>query len=74
MEEKSNERRPLSEWAQHIMSFVEQDVEVSYYLADKAYTIKGKLRYFNFNKDSCLIETDKEMLWVRTPVIIRRAL
>ena len=73
-EKEQKEERRFSDWVRHMMSFVDQQVEVTYYLAGEARKLEGHLRYFNFNKDSLLIETKEEIIWVRTPITVKRSL
>lgn len=69
--EQEQERKP-SAWVQHMMQFVEQKVTVTYYLAGQGHEVEGTLRFFNFNKDSCLVETENESMWIRSPITIKK--
>lgn len=72
-EEKQEQRKP-SEWVQHMMSFIGAEVTVKYYVAGEAEEITGQLRYWNFNKDSILLETKNDFMWIRSPITVKRKL
>lgn len=66
------ENKKLS-WFGQIAAFQGQEVEVKFYVGDEIHLIKGKLVMFNLAKDSCVIETKTEIIFVRTPMYMKRA-